>query len=241
MKRNPYFLLLLLWALAVLPACAGPVTYSAESIEAWVVDAETKQPIEGAVVVAHWVLEGPTLVDIKVRQAGDLVVLEAVTDKDGRFHFPGWGPIRHWGRSRLTYKDPELIIFKSGYEYRRLINEMTADAIGGKAFPVRRSQWDGKKIELKPFQGTLVAYEEHFESLSDALGHIVADNPRECKWKKIPNTIRAINQERKRLTALGVNPSTLSTIDNRLLRNDEFFTKQGGCGSPKEYFGGFEQ
>lgn len=170
MKRNPYFLLLLLWALAVLPACAGPVTYSAESIEAWVVDAETKQPIEGAVVVAHWVLEGPTLVDIKVRQAGDLVVLEAVTDKDGRFHFPGWGPIRHWGRSRLTYLDPELIVFKSGYEYRRLANPITKEAIEGKPYPIRRSQWNGKTIELKKFSGTAKQRLQMLEKSIPSLG-----------------------------------------------------------------------
>lgn len=241
MKRKIHSLFFCLVCLAALPACATPLTYSAESIEAWVIDAETKKPIDDAVVVAHWLLEESTIVSITVRRVGDLMVMESVTDKSGRFYFPAWGPIRHWGRSRLTYMDPEIIIFKSGYEYRRLANETTKEAIGGKAFPVRKSRWNGKTIELKPFKGTVEAYEDHFESLNDALEHTATDNPKECGWKKISNTIRAMNRERNRLIALGINPNTLSTIDNELLMNDQFYTKKGGCGSPKEFFGAFKQ
>jgi hypothetical protein len=45
---------LALCAISQVAACA---TYSAAPMQATVVDAETKQPVEGAVVVAHWVLE----------------------------------------------------------------------------------------------------------------------------------------------------------------------------------------
>lgn len=237
MKRKVCYLIFMLTCIATLPACATPVTYSAESIEAWVVDAETKQPIEGAVVVADWVLEG----GIHVDRVGDLKILETTTDKDGRFFFPAWGPIRHWGMSRLTYMDPELIIFKSGYEYRRLANPTTKEAISGKAYPVRRSQWNGKTIELKPFKGAIHAYEDLFESLNRALERVALHQPKECGWKKIPNAIRAMNRERKRLIEKGINPNTLSTVDNELLINDKFYTKKGGCGSPKDFFKGFQQ
>ena len=42
--------------LCLLPLSACGETYSAEAIEAWVVDAETGQPIEGVVVAANWQL-----------------------------------------------------------------------------------------------------------------------------------------------------------------------------------------
>lgn len=232
MRRNITSLVGLFALLSGLPACATPVTYSAEPIEARVVDAETKQPLEGVIVVAHWVLEG----GIHVDRVGELFIMETVTDKNGRLYFPGWGPIRHWKRSRLTNMDPELLIFKSGYEYQRLANPSTKEAIEGKPYPVRRSQWNGKAIEMKKFKGTIQAYKGHFESLNNDLEHIAADNPEECGWKKIPNTIRAMNRERMHLIAQGVNPNTLSSIDKRLLMNDEYFAQKGGCGSPRAFF-----
>src|SRR5581483_7654118 len=148
------WMLLAIAPLAALPACATPVTYSAESIGGWIVDAETKQPIEGAVVLADWVLEGSTMVDFKFTRVGDLKILETITDQNGRFRFDAWGPITHWGRGLLTYMDPEIFVFKNGYEYQRLANLPTKAAIEGKAGPVRRSEWNGKKIELKRFTGT---------------------------------------------------------------------------------------
>jgi hypothetical protein len=232
MKRNTLLVFALLGAIFSLSACAKPITYSAEPMEAWVVDRETKQPIEGAVVVAHWQLEGGLHTD----RVGELMILETTSDKNGRFSFPAWGPITHRGRGRLTNMDPELIIFKSGYEYRRLANPLTKEAIDGWPIPVRRSQWNGKTIELKPFEGTASAYENHFESFNGELDRVAADSPKECGWKKIPTTIRAMNRERHRLISQGVNPNTLSSIDKRLLMNDEYFTHKGGCGSPKEFF-----
>ncbi len=233
MKGNYFLVLLLLGATFSLSACAGPVTYSAEPIEVQIVDAETMQPLEGAVVVAHWVLEG----GIHVDRIGDLVILETVTDKTGRFNFPSWGPIRHWKPSRLTNLDPEILIFKSGYESRRLINQATKEAIEGKAFPARRSDWHGKIIKMKKFSGTLEEYARHFESLNNDLEHIAVDQPEECNWKKLPRTITAMANERKVLEGKGVNPHIIFSLDKRLLMNDEYFTSKGkrSCGSPKAF------
>ncbi|MEK7322117.1 MAG: hypothetical protein AABZ84_03445 [Pseudomonadota bacterium] len=51
---------------------AYPQKYSAEAIEAWLVDAETKQLVEGAVVVAHWQLYGRV---IESNPVGELKIL----------------------------------------------------------------------------------------------------------------------------------------------------------------------
>lgn len=212
MKRKVCELFFILVCVVALPACATPVTYSAEAIEAWVIDADTKRPLEGVVVVAHWVLEG----GIHVDRVGELVILETVTDKNGRFYFSGWGPIRHWKRSRLTNMDPELLIFKSSYAYQRLANPSTKEAIEGKPYPVRRSVWNGKTIELKSFKGTQEEYARHLSSL-DIYLRFAYDNEN-CEMKQVPRMVVALHHEEKRFREAKVYSSLTSL--NRYLAAD---------------------
>src|SRR6266540_7096039 len=108
--RYGFIGLLLVWLMS-LHACS---TYSAKPIEAWVVDEETKQPLEGVIVVANWELryglEGG---------AYQLTIMETVTDKNGRFYFPGWGPKaipkELPSGARLKEDDPGLLFYKHGY------------------------------------------------------------------------------------------------------------------------------
>ncbi len=198
-----------------IPACAWPVTYSAEPIEAWLIDDETKEPIEGAIIVAHWVLEG----GIHVDRVGELVILEAVSDKSGRSHFPAWGPIRHWKSSRLTNYDPEILIFKNGYKYQRLFNEATKEAITGKPFPVRKSRWSGKTISLTKFEGSPKEYAGHLSFFHTSVRSLLYGG--HCLWKKIPRLIVAMDEMEAYFRNRGVY-SPLYSIDD--LPNDK-------CGS----------
>src|SRR2546422_4340820 len=63
--------------------------YSAEAIEGSVADAETGRPLEGVIAVAHWQLKGGFEGGTPI---GELQILEAVTDPNGRYSFPAWGP-----------------------------------------------------------------------------------------------------------------------------------------------------
>lgn len=215
--------------------------YSAEPIEAWVVDEETAQPLEGVVVVAHWQLYGGLHPD----NAGELTILETVTDKAGRFYFPAWGPkplpAKAPSNARLLNDDPQLLLFKSDYKYKRLSN-LLESSWRKTGEPLRRSDWNGKTIELSLFKATAYEpkYEDNFSHFNRELEHIAARDPKACDWKKIPNAIRTMNRERKRLVEQGVNPNTLSTIDKDLLLNDKYYVEKGDCGSPKEFFGGFQ-
>jgi hypothetical protein len=103
--RSMRFLIFLLTATLPLAACAAgpPSRYSAESLEAWVVDDETSQPLEGVNVVAHWALFGGMHTDV----VGQLMVMETVTDAQGRFFFPAWGPKKR-PQGFLWYADPTL-------------------------------------------------------------------------------------------------------------------------------------
>ncbi len=125
-------------------AYAGyPSQYAAEAIEAWVVDAETKKPLEGVIVTANWELEAGTVGgSIPV---GQLMVMETVTDRNGRFYFPAWGS-KPRGHGYLVDRDPQILMFKNGYESGGLQN--TPSSKINKA-SLRRSEWHGKTIELQ--------------------------------------------------------------------------------------------
>ena len=221
----------LLIALCPLQAC---MWYSAEAIEAWVVDAETNKPIEGVIVVAHWQLYGGLHPD----DAGELTILETVTDKAGRFHFPAWGP--KFANARLAWMDPEILLFKSGFKYERIANELIFAALSDMGPSLRRSRWNGKTIKMEKFEGSLEKYLGNFTDFNRVLEEVAVRDPKECNWKKLPHSIRTISLERKRLESLRIRPYGISTIDERLLANDIYYIKEGGCGSPKEFFGGFQ-
>lgn len=72
-----------------------------------IVDVNTKEPIEGVVVLVEW---------WKVPLFGGSIFIDAqetVTDREGNFYLPGiwvFNPIRHFGT------DTMMTIFKSGYQ-----------------------------------------------------------------------------------------------------------------------------
>lgn len=214
-----------------------PSRYSAEAIEAWVIDAETKKPLEGVIVVAHWQLFYST-VGGRV-PAGQLEIMETVTDNNGRFYFPAWGPKKvpkykpQKGDIWIAYipflapdgylddSDPALLLFKPGYEYVRLQNPTRSHIDHS---PVRRSVWNGKTITLKPFEGTAQDYVRHLSFLMGDLRFIEDD----CQWKKTPKMLLALQKQADTFKALGIVTAIYSI--------DYLPTNEKECGSVKEYF-----
>lgn len=235
MKRNILFALQLLCASFALSACAAgyPPAYSAEAIEARVIDAETKQPLEGVIVTADWELRGGGLALGGSSNVGELMVMEAVTDRDGRFYFPAWGPIRQ-SKGELHNRDPRLILFKSGYRYEILSNKSRFEAEAALE-PVRRSDWNGKTIELKPFKGTDVqAQYKNLLNFSKEVDSFATWHTDPCQWTKLPLAINKIMQERKKFEAQGVSSTWDRTLDQQLLDGEQYFVK--ACGSAAQNF-----
>jgi hypothetical protein len=126
-----------------LAASAHLLMYSSDEIRGAIVDGDTNQPIEGAVVVAHWTVTKMILglVGDAVGNKRELIRLEAVTDKDGKYVIPAWGPkfvspleymggrsstgitiykISYWNKY-LSGIEPE--IFARGYDVSKLDNK----------------------------------------------------------------------------------------------------------------------
>src|SRR5262245_43573633 len=91
---------------------SSPPIYWGDAIHGRVVDAETGEPIQGAIVISNWQLLRGGIGH--GGHNGSLLVHETVTDPNGAFSFPEWGPLLRRSCTRLDYA-PLLVVFKAGY------------------------------------------------------------------------------------------------------------------------------
>lgn len=240
-RASIYFL-----ALAVTLSLAGCAavfgsSLSADATDSQVLDADTGQPIEGAVVVAYWEMHRGSFAGDSL-PCGAADVEEAVTDKDGKFHIPGWGPV-HSSCDMRSF-DPFLYVFKSGYSFARVGNYPYDPPF----VTSTHSEWNGKPIKLKRFPDPdlrktgIKSYAANFGELNvDELANFIVNFPGECNWRKIPNTLRALMAQAKLFQAVG-NPVG-SIADEMIIKdNDEAMQKEAPkCGSPKAFIEGLEK
>lgn len=199
-------LLFPLWAFGAPPVhsdedIGDPPFYSAKDIRGQVVDAETGQPLEGVVVVARWIFNwtvGPG------SAGGTINTLETVTDKEGKYFIPGWGPRPRPPFAYLNHLDPELRFFKSNFYPAGLTNSLLNYKNHNRS-KLRSSEWDGKVIKLKPFKGN--DWGEYASQLSGYWSSETADCLREC-----PRFVLALDAENKRIKALKPKNTFIPTI-----------------------------
>lgn len=165
-----------------------PSHYSAESIEGWVVDAKTKAPIEGVIVVALWKLY-ETWDNGSKAFSEHIEVMETVTDTEGRYYFPAWGPLERPGEFYIRH-GVRLYVFKEDYRYKSLKNEFRGRK-DDRYQAVHRSEWDSKTVELAKFEGSLEEYAKHLDNLDISLRKLRKDD---CKWKKTPRIYITFNK-----------------------------------------------
>jgi hypothetical protein len=218
----------ILFILAILPMQGCARDYSAKSIEAWVVDAETGKPLEGVNVVARWELR----YGLEGGGAYQLQVMETVTDKDGRLFFPAWGPKEIPGHlpseARLKDADPEIAFFKGGYKALVLRNERLISSMGGHGASIRSSDWNGKTIQLHKFLGSLQEYVFNLEYAQSGLGFITLGE--NCEWKLVPKMILTLTKEAKLLKEQNIETHLLE------FRSIDDLPNQAWCGSAKAFF-----
>jgi hypothetical protein len=186
------YLVVMITALA-LNACGSPY-YTSDPIEAWAVDADTGQPIEGAVVTANWQLVGFTL-DTGGSKRGQLTVMETTTDANGRFFFPGFTKL-NLSLSELRDQDPQILIFKPGYQYIGGGNDtlMGASSHG----PHRKSQLGGQRLQIRKADPNPRKQADDLTGLTTALSNIADSGDAD----RVPQMLNAVACERWRLKAL---------------------------------------
>jgi hypothetical protein len=222
------------WLLAivlplVLTACISlPISYSADSITATVVDAETGAPLEGVIVVAHWQLTHGTVGG--TTPTDQLMVMEAVTGKEGVFHFPAWGPKTVWNGDMLINQDPELLLFKPGYEYRSLRNTNTYQ-MDQLTRNQRTSEWNKRTIALRPFRGGGQEYAEHLRDFSSLRLYEIYQGS--CNWKLTPRMLLALRIQDQQLRSQAIRTSFMHAGYVR--------TNPEKCGDPDVFFKDYRQ
>jgi hypothetical protein len=200
MKRHSVFFVLLLCLIGSLPACATPLMYSAKEIRGQIVDAETGQAVEGAVIVAQWVLSHIGSGGYGAR----IHIYETVTDKGGNYTIPAWGPVPHPPLTDLIFRDPEILIFKGGYEPEGLENRVP------QTDSVRVSEWDGKVVKLARTKRGLEDQAFRLSSFYGGLDHGSSTKD----WYSYPRMLLALDAERGRLRSLGLKPGHSGSIPN---------------------------
>jgi hypothetical protein len=115
LKLGVPMLFVFLWLVTMLPcAFAKDITFRGR-----VIDSETKEPIEGAAVVAYWYEAMPTLAGEATRLKD---VKETLTDKNGEWSISGEEgkphtehPYFHLITGIHYTRHPQFIVFKPGY------------------------------------------------------------------------------------------------------------------------------
>jgi hypothetical protein len=96
--------------------------YFSDAIEGWVVDIDTGEPLENVDVHIEWNVHTFSLVG--GTGIGIIEKLHTVTDKNGYFYFPAWGPqfvrlsssVYMYPRIEFTKKNYKTELFSHGYE-----------------------------------------------------------------------------------------------------------------------------
>jgi len=186
---------------------------------------------------------------------GQMMVMETVTDKNGRFYFPAWGPkpipsynitARDWQEAlylslfpvelHLVYRDPRLLLFKRDYKYVGLENKLITNYNKGS---LRRSDWNGKTIKMEQFKGTFEEYANHLDDMSIYLRF--AYSGKDCEWKQVPRMIAALHRVSLEVEAQDVKLRGWRGGARIYKIDDIKIPKDSQCGSVQEFFRSYLQ
>lgn len=237
-SRNVELVIVGLFLWGEIAGCS-PIPLSAAPIDSQVVDANTGKPIQGAIVVAGWMLRPGSLTGDGL-PCGTANVEEAVTGPDGRFHLPGWGPKVPTCGGHMIGAEPMIFVYKAGYRYGRLSNGDPSDV----SITYRtKSYLDNWQIKLKPFRE--IDYTDtsssgaaaNYDLLNDELAWFISAMPLRCNWKKVPKMLVALEREREKLSRAVGYP--YDGITATLIYNEHSIERVAPkCGSPKAFMEG---
>lgn len=166
-------------------ACSN--SWESEAVAARVVDASTGAPVAGAIVMVNWQLKGN-----EGYPAGQAAIFEQVTDAEGRFRTPAWGPVKTAYLARLDGNQPVVHVFKRGYAPLTIGNFVGAPGQdSSRAEQLIRPHVNGQDLRLQPFAGSLSEYSEQLNQFWLPLTLLVVNS---CDWPAAPRLFRALSE-----------------------------------------------
>ena len=211
----------------------APLVYFGLPVTSSVVDAASGQPVAGVTVIAKCTMKGGHGVT-----TGQAMVMEAVTDKDGVFHFPWWGPSFASGRLRAT-ECPGLHFFKTGYSFAFRGNDGLATLEYRTPPMVHYLDHQDVPVKMEKLTGGVEEEFKEYKKLNDELEWVVGSNSENtCGWKSIPHTIKRLIELRKYFVENG--KTDFNSFETGLLVNEKYFRDQG-CGSAKKFLESLNQ
>lgn len=195
---------ILIGIILLIQACASPIYY-AKRIQGQIVEHETGQPLEGVIVVAKWVLMHKT--PSQYYHDKKLRIVETLTDQNGNYVVSGSPMIRLRPFTELADHDPVISFFKKGYTPLFVSNSSDRDTV------IRYSEWNGRVLKLKHFNGTNDRYANYLRGLF---------NLDRSDWCFVPKLSQAMYEEVKRLNSEGFNSILLPDIPDTMPDTNEF-------------------
>jgi hypothetical protein len=231
-KAKPLLAALVTVACLFSPTAHAQLTFTADAINGKVVDEETGQPLAGVIIVAMWTIEASF-----VGYDNELLnVIETVTDQDGNYGFPEWGPkllpvsTYPFSTSELFDKgdDPFVVYFKSGYWPAQEKNEVTypGQDIAKREPALGGFKANGMTIKLKKWDG--MDEEKYYKQVS-----FMADDLN-GGWKKYPRMALAMDKiyqslmarlKRKEISTNFPLPHVVGFIPEQLSDDDRAYLK----------------
>ncbi len=188
--------------MAVVLAClciqSSCTIYSTKAITGKIVDAETGEPLSGVNVVAQWRIDRKMVGDEKSL----LKIMETVSNKDGNYDFPAWGPVvlpplANFGQG----SDPLIYYFKHGYWPGNAQNDTVLDT-SSRTPPLGEFKWNGKTIKLKKWDGQDV---ENYGIWIRGISHLTDDwikNERKA-YRSYPRMLNTLIEEASYFEKIG--------------------------------------
>ena len=193
-------------------------TYSADPITAWVVDAKNGKPIEGANVLAVWEMK----YGLENHGTNYAMVLEAVTDGEGKFSLPAWGPKAVKVKGALERGTPRFVIVRYGYRLGMGANRLEVEQ---RSTMKTESDWNGKTFTMQRFEGSDEQYADYIGG--QLRWEIERVQRNGCHASEIPRFLLSMDQQFKELATRfpGMSVPTLNRV------SDTFVSK---CGNLEE-------
>lgn len=212
-----------LYLLVSFIACPlAPPFYISPPTHGTVVDAATSAPLEGVIVVAHWILEthNGSLV-------GEMEIMETTTNGSGHFEFAGWGPRLRWPLHGYVTTAPDILLFKPGY---------IPNSYGSQVWlPHYNPRFDAVPDVTTPLSPT-----DDMAKYVNEVGFMFSNQLRPwafnrnvmggCAWKHIPALLGAIDDEGRRI---GAPPGATSRIPTSRMMDESRGSLS--CGSVQKF------